>query len=185
MAQAVAGVLLGPVGWVMLGVATAAYIFWAINRTNEINEKYRNKRRGLNCPPATYSNNDSNSGSNSNSNSEERSNDGAENLPGNGSNGDDDDGDDDEENDGKFKDSELDKHHDKHGKELGSKDKEHYKRQAEGFYNENKKKMKWNSNMKPVDGKTPNVKRFKNNGKYIDVQKTKSGINRIISFGKQ
>ncbi|MGI3429999.1 hemagglutinin repeat-containing protein [Providencia stuartii] len=70
----------------------------------------------------------------------------------------------------------LQKHYEKHGREIGANSVEEYKRKAEGFA-ENLK----GARTAKIRGATDNVTRYYKNGKYLD--KTADG--KIISFGKQ
>ncbi|MEM8071491.1 filamentous hemagglutinin N-terminal domain-containing protein [Morganella morganii] len=70
----------------------------------------------------------------------------------------------------------LQKHYEKHGKEVGANDIEQYQRKAEEF-SRNLRGAKTSQ----IRGATDNVTRYYKNGKYID--RTDDG--KIISFGKQ
>ncbi|AVL74176.1 MULTISPECIES: hypothetical protein [Providencia] len=70
----------------------------------------------------------------------------------------------------------LQKHYEKHGKEVGASDIEQYQRKAEEF----SRSLKGAKTSK-IRGATDNVTRYYKNGKYLD--KTADG--KIISFGKQ
>lgn len=70
----------------------------------------------------------------------------------------------------------LEKHYQKHGEEVGAKDKEQYLRKAQEF----KRNLK-NARKAHVPGYTEGVTRYYKNGKYIDLAPDGS----IISFGRQ
>ncbi|OJG48973.1 hypothetical protein RV06_GL002037 [Enterococcus haemoperoxidus] len=70
----------------------------------------------------------------------------------------------------------LEDHFDRHGEEVGAKTVEEYLRKAEEFARTAKKGVQG----KPVKGDTPGVKRYRKNGKYIDLAPDGS----VISFGK-
>ncbi|GAB7207164.1 hypothetical protein OS21_36600 [Dickeya oryzae] len=70
----------------------------------------------------------------------------------------------------------LQKHFEKHGKEVGASDAEQYLRKAEEFA-----KQLRGARKVTIAGATENVTRYYKNGKYIDI----AGDDRIISFGKQ
>ena len=70
----------------------------------------------------------------------------------------------------------LEVHFKKHGKEVGAENIEQYQRKAQEFARTVKKGVKGTD----VPGSTPGVKRFRKNGKYIDLAPDGS----IISFGK-
>ncbi len=76
----------------------------------------------------------------------------------------------------------LYEHYDKHGAEVGAKNKEDYLRKAAAFRDTILKKRLKPSHM--VSGKTPNVFRYRFNNKYIDLEHVSEGVYRIISFGK-
>ncbi len=70
----------------------------------------------------------------------------------------------------------LQKHFEKHGKEVGASDAEQYLRKAEEFA-----KQLRGARKVTITGATENVTRYYKNGKYIDI----ASDDRIISFGKQ
>lgn len=70
----------------------------------------------------------------------------------------------------------LQKHFEKHGKEVGAKTVEEYARKAESF-----KQNLRGATKHPVSGATVGVIRYKKNGKYIDIAPDGT----IVSFGKQ
>ncbi|EMB4326046.1 VENN motif pre-toxin domain-containing protein [Pluralibacter gergoviae] len=70
----------------------------------------------------------------------------------------------------------LQKHYEKHGKEVGATSTEQYLRKAQAFADDLKGARKTN-----ISGATEGVTRYYKNGKYIDI----AGNGKIISFGKQ